>query len=224
MIREQALRSGVPSWVFIQSIAYDLTDLLCPCRARRTPTEAEIRWQANVGLAYGAQGIQYFTYWSPASNPETTFGAGLLTREGERTPLYAAAQRVNADLQALGRALRPLASESVMHAGEQPLPPGARRWHPDGWTTRIGGDPVVVGRFRAPSSRESHRSMMVVNRSSQAAATTTLRLPPPVKLADALTPGGTAVTQRRAPNGTKVQLTLPAGGAALLELERHRGR
>jgi hypothetical protein len=32
------------------------------------------------------------------------------------------------------------------------------------------------------------------------------------------------VTQRRVPGGTEVELALPAGGAALLELERGRPR
>jgi hypothetical protein len=91
------------------------------------------------------------------------------------------------------------------------------------WPPPPAGDPVVVGRFRAPS-RGDGRSLMVVNRSSQAAGTTTLRLPPPVRLADALAPGGAAVTQRRVPGGTEVKLALPAGGAALLELERGRPR
>jgi hypothetical protein len=57
IIRKRSMEKGIPFWVFIQSCSFG--------SGTRTPTEPEIQWQVNTALAYGAKGIQYFTYWTP---------------------------------------------------------------------------------------------------------------------------------------------------------------
>ncbi len=52
IIRDAALRSGLPAWTYIQSVGYN---------GHRIPTASELEWQINVSLAYGCTGIQYFT-------------------------------------------------------------------------------------------------------------------------------------------------------------------
>jgi hypothetical protein len=97
--------------------------LACEHLAYRLPTEAELLWQINVGLAYGSKGIQYFTYWTP--EPPEAFQQALVSRDGVLTPLYFAAQRINKDyLRPVGAQLLPLTSESVTHAGESTPPTG----------------------------------------------------------------------------------------------------
>ena len=79
VIREYSLKFGVPSWVFIQSVDFDGSQV--GLAQRRRPTEAEILWQINVSLAYGAKGIQYFTYWTPKVEPDgpIQFGEALVS-------------------------------------------------------------------------------------------------------------------------------------------------
>jgi hypothetical protein len=90
VIRRYSLQAGIPSWVFIQSAEFGGSETgISYCRR---PNEAEIRWQINVSLAYGAKGIQYFTYWTPAA---TGFVESLVSRDGVLTPLYAYAKRAH---------------------------------------------------------------------------------------------------------------------------------
>src|SRR3712207_8586474 len=87
-IRNLSRKFGVPAWVFVQSVGFDSGDPRF--LDRRRPNDAEIRWQVNVSLAYGAKGIQYFTYWTPDVPPDASmrFGEALVTLNGRTTPLY----------------------------------------------------------------------------------------------------------------------------------------
>jgi len=90
-IRRASLQPpSIPSWVFIQSVDFDWE-----YDDRRRPNEAELFWQVNVSLAYGAKGIQYLTYWTPEDSDSITFGEALVTERGKLTPLYNYAKRVN---------------------------------------------------------------------------------------------------------------------------------
>ena len=172
MIRRFALQAGIPSWAFIQSVDY-----WGNTRERRRPNEAEIRWQINVGLAYGAKGIQYFTYWTPNVAPDASiqFGESLVSRDGLLTPLYDYAKRANDYLKVVGKVLLPLTSERVVHANETPLPRGARAFGADGYVESVSGSPVILGRFRDPAGG-TQRALLVANRSFADAAETRLTL------------------------------------------------
>ncbi|WP_219973470.1 hypothetical protein [Rubrobacter xylanophilus] len=176
VIRRFSLRAGIPTWVFIQSVGFEGRAVgLAP---RRTPDGPELLWQVNVALAYGAKGIQYFTYWTPENTPTSPvrFGSALVSRDGRRTPLYGHARDVNSYLKSVGRVLLPLVSESVVHAGERRLPRGASGFRRDGWLHSVAGSPVILGRFRRPGHRNV-RYLLVVNRSSSRAAKVSLELP-----------------------------------------------
>ncbi len=176
LIRRFSLRAGIPSWVFIQSVGFDGRRAgLAP---RRTPDRAGLLWQVNVALAYGAKGIQYFTYWTPENTPGSPirFGSALISRSGRRTPLYGHARSVNRYLRAVGGVLLPLVSESVVHAGERRLPRGASGFRRDLWVYSVSGSPVILGRFRRPG-RQDLRYLLVVNRSPARAARAVLDLP-----------------------------------------------
>ncbi|GAA2841112.1 hypothetical protein [Kribbella solani] len=162
IVRDAALRGDVPAWVFIQTLAYN---------NHREPTAAELRWQINVSLAYGAKGIQYFTYWTPEPARGEGFGPALITVEGRRTSRYYAAQQINNGwLHPVGRELKPLVSESVVHANETPLPNGAVGFTPTDLVPGISGSPVVVGTFRSRDAASGDRWLLVANRSHSAPA------------------------------------------------------
>ena len=101
-------KAGVPFWNFI----------LCAgvkCEGKgylRVPTKAEILWQANTTLAYGARGICWFCCWTPEiatmpgalELPEVYFG-GMINGDGSKNPMYDYLKEVNAFLQKNGRKL-----------------------------------------------------------------------------------------------------------------------
>ncbi|HET6659764.1 MAG TPA: hypothetical protein VFH16_07605 [Rubrobacter sp.] len=170
VIRRYSLQAGIPSWVFIQSAEFGGSGT--NISYRRRPNEAEIRWQINVSLAYGAKGIQYFTYWTPTG---TGFVESLVSRDGALTPLYAYAKRANDRLKVVGKVLLPLTSESVVHANEDPLPKGAKAFKADGYIKSVSGSSVILGRFRDLTGG-TERYLLVTNRSFANAAQTRLRL------------------------------------------------
>jgi hypothetical protein len=161
-IRKFSLKYGVPSWVFIQSLGFD--SRMAGFKDRRRPNEAEIRWQVNVSLAYGAKGIQYFTYWTPTDSPQIKFGQALISSSGNRTPIYGYAKNVNAYLRVVGKELLPLVSETVVHAREKRLPLGAKPFRADTYVRSVSGTPIILGRFRKPGLPDA-RYLLVANRS-----------------------------------------------------------
>ncbi|WP_238155614.1 hypothetical protein [Kribbella soli] len=157
IVRDAALHGDIPSWVFIQTLAYN---------NHREPTAAELLWQVNISLAYGAKGIQYFTYWTPEAARGEGFGPALITVDGQRTSRYDAAKQINTTwLHQVGRELKPLVSETVEHANETPLPNGAVGFTPTNLVSGITGDAVVVGTFRSRDTTSGDRWLLVANRS-----------------------------------------------------------
>jgi hypothetical protein len=206
IIRRAGLRAGIPTWVYIQSVKYSRHEL---------PTESQLRWQANVSLAYGAKGILYFTYWTPDPARGEGFESAIVTLEGERTPLYDAAMRLNHEwLAPVGRELKPLVSVSVTHANDTPPPPGTEPFTPDEYVTAVEGGAVVLGQFRpatANGTDSGTRWVLVVNRSDRNETSVRLTFGP----AAARFRGGPA--DYRSVRGP-VFVQLAAGGAALFRL------
>lgn len=173
VIRKFAMQApAIPSWGIIQSVGFDGRNI--GLARRRTPTEAELFWQVNVGLAHGAKGIIYFTYWTPGSSSAIKFSPALIGRNGQRTPRYDYARRVNRYLSVIGRVLKPLVSESVTHAGVRRLPRGATAFKPDRYVKEVNGSPAIISRFRGRGGNERH--LLVVNRSFAKGAKVRLRL------------------------------------------------
>jgi hypothetical protein len=154
--------------VFIQTLAYN---------NHREPTAAELLWQVNISLAYGAKGIQYFTYWTPEAARGEGFGPALITVDGKRTSRYYAAKEINTTwLHQVGRELKPLVSETVEHANETPLPNGAVGFTPTNLVSGITGSAVVVGTFRSRDEASGDRWLLVSNRSHSERARAVLSL------------------------------------------------
>lgn len=84
--------AGVPFGVYIQTVSF--------AESKRTPTEAEIRWQAYNALAFGSTNIEYFTYRTPDSSTEN-FKDALIGRDNQKTDRWYSARNVNAALAAL---------------------------------------------------------------------------------------------------------------------------
>lgn len=176
VIRKFSRLFDIPSWVFLQTVGFDGSAV--GMVKRRTPNEHEIFWQINVSLAYGAKGIQYYTYWTP-DNPQVPYQDALIGKKEpfEPTPRYYYAQNANKYLSVIGRVLLPLTSESVVHAKEgKRLPRGAKKFAPDSYVTAVEGSRVILSRFVDESTETNDRYLFVANRTFLKPAETKLIL------------------------------------------------
>ena len=84
--------TGKPFWAYVLSTPH----VIYP-----QPTLSALRLQVYANLAYGAQGIQYFTYWTP--NPDATYNYhnGPISNDGRRTKSYRVVAEMNAELKQL---------------------------------------------------------------------------------------------------------------------------
>ena len=112
-IASQSQKAGLPFWAF--SLASSHWDY-------PVPTEAEIRLQLYSDLAYGAQGLQYYTYWTPG----TEYQHGPIELDGKRSVVFDRIKSVNMEIQNLAGVFLGAKQISVWHTGKK-LPPGTRR-------------------------------------------------------------------------------------------------
>lgn len=137
IIAEEAARAGIPFWAFALSVAHDPYPI---------PTEAHLRLQQFSNLLYGAQGLQYFTYWTPTPTPEWNFHSAPIEQDGTRVPLvYDRVQAVTAYLQTFAPVFVGATVKQVGHLGD-PIPPAANPFEMGGPIGSIdtAGAPVLV--------------------------------------------------------------------------------
>jgi hypothetical protein len=215
LIREAGLAANLPTWFYVQAVGHGMM---------KEPTEAEMWWNITTSLAYGCKGIQYFTYWSPGDRPDFRFGPALIAPDANGvfrpTKLYTWARNINLNfLQPVGRQLKHLVSESVVHANESPLPVGATGFSADGWVRAVTGR-VVLGRFRQATGN-GPRWLLVTNRSYSAAVTSAVTVAASLTAIDEFDPASgeyRPAPYTATPAGKQVQVALPAGRARLFRL------
>ena len=91
IVHEEADRVGWPFWAFALATAHG---------SYPVPTLTHLRLQIYSDLAFGAQGIQYFTYWTPLGTP-WDFHNAPIDENGNRTGVYTLIQQVNGVVQNL---------------------------------------------------------------------------------------------------------------------------
>ena len=135
VMREKSLAANIPFWNFFNTMPYgDHSD----------PTEAQLRWQIYTSLAYGAKGVMYFCYWTPAGN-EFPKGGAIITQAGKRTRHFEEAKRINGAVKSLGPTLLMLKSTGVFRVG--PRDDAATALQGSGVASISPGD-YLVGAFR----------------------------------------------------------------------------
>ena len=121
-ISDEAKKAGKPFWAFAQTTNYD-EDHLTP------QTLASIRLQVFSDLAYGAQGIQYFTYWSATSagpSGEDQRGAPI-SAAGKRSVVYDRVKLISQEIKNLSPVFLGAKVISVKHMGKGKIPQGTSR-------------------------------------------------------------------------------------------------
>jgi hypothetical protein len=137
-VRKTAQKNNIPFWVFIQDASWS--------SYVRLPKPAETFWQVNTALAYGAKGIQYFTFWCPY---EPGFTGGMVSRTGGKTPIYDAVQTMNKQIVAVDHILMKSVSKGIIvqNSSPIPVPSGDQLTSYKQLTSLSGSTPILAGVF-----------------------------------------------------------------------------
>ncbi|MBO4263987.1 MAG: hypothetical protein J5871_04845 [Bacteroidales bacterium] len=156
---------ALPFWAFGMS---------CQHRTYDRPGEANLKFEIYTALAYGAQGIQYFTYQTPVGTVEP-FGIAPVDAEGRTTEVYACVQRINAELSAIGHLFLGASSVRRMFLGELPAGMTGFSYHPAKLPAPVTGVSADgEGVLLSHLCNGEREYLMLVNRSFSAAQTITL--------------------------------------------------
>jgi hypothetical protein len=122
-VSDAAKKSGLPFWAFALTTNFDEEHV--------TPqTLAAMRLQVYSDLAYGAQGIEYFTYWSATSvdspSGEDQRGAPI-SAAGKRSVVYDRVKLMSREIQNLSGVFLGSKVVFVRHAGLGRIPTGTIR-------------------------------------------------------------------------------------------------
>ena len=171
MIRQESIASGKPFWGFVLSVSHDVP--FTPDTYYPIPTMGALRLQVYSNLAYGAQAIQYFTYWNPKEGEGFHYHDAPISRDGKKTATYALVQKMNQELKKVAKLFYGAKVRSVHHLGA--IPEG---------TTRQTEMPTnirslkIVGRQGAIISqleKDGHRYLAIVNKSHEQTLTVRIR-------------------------------------------------
>jgi hypothetical protein len=114
---DEARKVNKPFWGFAQSILFD--------NKHEDPSLATMRVQMFTNLAYGAQGLQYFTYWTPVSTAED-FRGGPITLDGKRSTVYDHIKTLNQEIKSLSGVFYGAKVKSLQFFGNK-IPAGTKR-------------------------------------------------------------------------------------------------
>jgi hypothetical protein len=208
-MRAAANQVGLPVWGYIQTLGFD---------GHRSPSYDDIAWQVNTSLAYGAKGVQYFTYWQPGPD-RGNFQAAMIDSLGRKTQHWYDVQDINTSVLAgIGNQVKAMKSESVTHANETATPARSARFGPDNYVTDASGDAVVLSRF---VDKNGDRWLLVVNRSNHTAAKATVKLrSSSVAAVSQFDTKSRKTTAQRDPGG--ISVSLRPGASALYQLSKHK--
>ncbi len=212
LVRQKTLDAEIPFWTFIQACSWGNHVRIC--------TQSEIDYQVNTSLAFGAKGIQYFTYWTAYDDAGTSPGfypsrsneaiGAMVSAQGVKQPMYYKVQKTNLQVRAAGEYLLHSASFGVMQHGATPAPiPAEVKLQSFRELTSAGGSDAIIGCFEY----KGRTLLYVLSNSIEEGGEITLNFNREV---DALTvQGGVAGSQK----GNSLDFTLAAGEGVLVLLD-----
>ena len=119
---EIAKKTNKPFWAFCETLEYRTTKYLRP-----KATLPYLRFEAFSALAYGAQGIVYWTYGMINSTSTLDCLSALTDSNGEKTPAWFIAQQVNSEIKKFNKVFYNCKVLGVRHSGNQ-LYKGTKRY------------------------------------------------------------------------------------------------
>jgi len=178
-----------------------------------SPSEAQLRWQTFISLAYGASTISYFTYWTPFDEPIWHYQNAMVTWDGKKTENYDIVRALNRELLRLGGFLYNRKSLGIYHVGEE-LEKVAL-FHRTELIREIAGGRAVAGHFEGGY-------WLIVNKDYERSTELTVTLEDGITAIriDKIT-GEERLLDLR---GNRCTLTFQPGDAELMRLEDIRGK
>ena len=210
MASAAARQAGVPLWAFALSTHHF---------SYPTPTLAHLRMQVFSDLAYGAQTIQYFTYWQAGAANDPTFIDAPIMRDGKRTVAYDRVKQVNAEIQGLARAFVGSKVVAVGHIGKT-IPTGTHLYQARSPISSIKNESATDGAVVSLLEKGEQRFLVVVNRDINRAGTYSIALDDSKEAASIqrLEKDGTLHAQA----GRTIKIELSPGDAAVFEWKADR--
>ena len=139
MVRSKTLARRMPFWVITQG---------CECPSARFPNEQEQRWSVWSNIAVGSKGISYFCYWTPSG----TTWESLIDLNGNKTVMYDWVQKINADINTIGKKLLPCHADGAIMTATKYYPlydnGGAGRTNYGPVKAVSGSQSILCGCFR----------------------------------------------------------------------------
>jgi len=132
LVRNEGIRVNKPFWAFSLATAHTL-DIVDPATIYPMPEIGHLRLQMYADLCYGAQCLQYFTYWNPSPKHTFNFHQAPIQENGKRSPIYDMIRDFNKEIQNRAFVFAGCKVESVRHTGNN-IPEGTTRLEnlPDG--------------------------------------------------------------------------------------------
>ena len=115
-------RRNKPFWAFALATSH----INPPIGHYPVPTTGFMKLQQYSNLAYGAQGLQYFTYWTPHFGKPMYFHDGPINGKRKRSPVFDRVREVNHELQARAFVFLGAKVQEIRHTGTE-IPPGTKR-------------------------------------------------------------------------------------------------
>lgn len=153
VVRAAALEHDVPFWNFFNTM---------PFGHHSDPTEGQLRWQVYTSIAYGAKGVLYFCYYTPAGD-EFPKGGAIIARDDQPTRHYDQASRINAALKNLGPTLMQLTSTRVVSVHPGQVPSEELQGMPVVDLQREAHDPELDFIAGAFTHKDGRRAVMLTN-------------------------------------------------------------
>lgn len=167
VVSAEARRRSIPFWGFALSTGHAIYPVA---------TFESMSLQIWSNLAYGAQGIEYFTF---LSSLDGKFHDGPIDSDGNRTPVYEAVARLNSHVQSLKDVFLGDEVLGVWHTGSE-LPQGTKPLEtlPSGFESFESGD---KGFLVSHLKNGRNEYLMVVNHDWQEAQSFSVELSRPVR-------------------------------------------
>lgn len=145
-MRRAAVKHKLPFWQIVLSVG---------CLNYREPSMTDMRFQVFTSLAYGARGLAYFKYFTPAAG---NYRNGPIDQFGHQTPMWHVLQHINLQVGKLAPTLLKLKSDRVYHFGS--VPAGSTGPDDKSLVQAMSG-PILVGDF---THTDGSQYIMIVNK------------------------------------------------------------
>lgn len=119
IIRSNAYKYNIPFWAFACTAIHF---------AYKEPTLPSVKLQQFTNLLYGAQGLQYYTYWTVNNQHwrENNYSYAIVDEKGEPTPTYYIVKEVNRQIQRLFWVFGGAKADEVYNVGND-IPDGTTK-------------------------------------------------------------------------------------------------